>query len=185
MHSHTWSHLSLAVAILSNRRSFILSIQMRRLSLKANRWPAWGHRGTRWQHKDHSTGAQIPSAWLLFLCPQSQRPVVIVGKSSQLENTIKFLFPNASQEGQSTVHFYAAKFFFNYSFPSCEENAKGNAFMLGNNPQGYTNELSCLKINSIWEKPPAVSYKVARKQIWSPRDLFFPFLSKLSPFSPF
>lgn len=56
--------------------------------------------------------------------------------------------------------------------------------MLGNNPQGYTSELSCLKINSIWEKPPAVSYKVAGETDPKPQG-FGLFLSKPSAFSPF
>lgn len=53
--------------------------------------------------------------------------------------------------------------------------------MLGNNPQGYTNELSRLKINSIWGEPPAVSYKVAQKQIRKPRGIALSFTFFPSP----
>lgn len=115
MHSPKCSHLSLAVTVLSNRGSFILSIQTRRLSLKANRWPAWGPRGTQEQHRKHNTGTQIPPPVTPPRVSSITEAACNCGQIITIkENRIKFLFPNASQEGQSTLHFYAAKLFSNY-----------------------------------------------------------------------
>lgn len=103
------------------------------------------------------------------------------------ENRIKFLVSKCITRGTKHSTFLCNQAPFQlFCFLSCEANAKGNAFMLGNNPQGYTSELSCLKINSIWEKPPAVSYKVAGETDPKPQGFgLFLFLSKPSAFSPF